>query len=273
MALAALIAASSHAALAEALRSEYRQPTEQELAANPSLKDHMILDVTPTQGFGLDNVDKLKAVLGQEKTRADKAEQTAATFKDLPKDAATKLARLAELEKLDPTAEADKIANTKFEAAKSQLLEQFENEKKPLVERTEKLFSELDKAKRVQAATAAIVEEGGNPDVLLPHVLGSTKFVEKDGKFEVLVVDAEGNTRIGDSSGGAMTLTQLVSEFKSKDAFAPLFSASGKSGGGAKPGSGGGAPATGKKKSEMDLNERAAFISEHGQEAYLALPA
>lgn len=271
MALAALIAAASHSALAEAIRGEYRQPTDAELSANPSLKDHMILDVTPTSGFGLDNVEQLKSVLGQEKSRADKAEQTAAKFKDLPADAATKLTRLAELEKLDPNAEADKIANTKFEAAKSQLLQQFEQEKQPLVERSEKLFSELDKAKRVQAATAAIVEAGGNPDVLLPHVLGSTKFVEKDGEFTVQVVDEKGNTRIGDSSGGAMTLNQLVSEFKTKDAFAPLFAASGKSGGGAKPGSGGGTPASGKKKSEMDLNERAAFIAEHGQEAYLQL--
>lgn len=274
MALAALIAASSHAALAEALRSEYRQPTAEEIAVNPALKDQMILDVTPTSGFGLDNVDQLKAVLGQEKARADRAEQTAGKFKDLPADAAARLARLAELEKLDPNAEADKIANTKFEAAKSQLLEQFENEKKPLVERNEKLFSELDKAKRVQAATQAIVEEGGNPDVLLPHVLGSTKFVEKDGEFAVLVVDDKGNPRIGDSSGGSMNLKQLVSEFKKKDAFAPLFSASGKSGGGGQGGNGGGTPPAGsKKKSEMDLNERAAFIGEHGQEAYLNLPA
>lgn len=273
MALAALIAASSHAALAEAIRGEYRQPTEQELAANPALKDHMILDVTPTSGFGLDNVDQLRSVLGQEKARGDKAESTAAKFRDLPADAAARLTRLAELEKLDPTAEADKIANTKFEAAKTQLLDQFENEKKPLLERGDKLFSALDKAMRVQAATSAIVEAGGNPDVLLPHVLGSTKFVEKDGEFSVQVVDEKGNPRIGDSAGGSMTLTQLVTEFKSKEAFAPLFAASGVSGGGGKPGTGGKAPAAGVKKSEMDLNARAQFIEEHGQEAYLALPA
>lgn len=270
MALAALIAAASHSALAEGIRGEYRQPTDQEVAASPALKDHMILDVTPTSGFGLDNVEQLKSVLGTEKSRADKAELTAAKFKDLPADAASRLTRLTELEKLDPNAEADKIANTKFEAAKSQLLEQFENEKKPLVERSEKLFSALDTAKRVQAATQAIVEEGGNPDVLLPHVLGSTKFVEKDGDFSVQVVDDKGNTRIGDSSGGAMTLTQLVSEFKSKDAFAPLFAASGKSGGGTQKGTGS-APAGGKKKSEMSLNEKAEFISTQGQEAYLQL--
>lgn len=270
MALAALLAASSVASLAEGIRGEYRAPTEQELAANPTLKDHMILDVTPTQGFGLDNVEQLKSVLGQEKSRADKAEGIATRFKDLPADAATKLARLVELEKIDPNAQADQLANTKFEAARAQLIEQHEAEKAPLKSRADLLFGELDKAKRVQAATAAIVEAGGQPDVLLPHVLGSTKFVEKDGRFDVIVVDDSGNTRIGDASGGNMTLTQLVGEFKGKDAFAPLFAASGVSGGGARPG-GGPAPAAGLKKSEMDLNARAQYIEEHGSEAYLSL--
>lgn len=274
MALAAIIAATTHAGLADPIKAEYRTPTEAEIAANPNLKDHMVLDVSAVNGYGLDNVEALKSNLGREKTRADNAESAAAAFKDLPKDAAKRLERLAELEKLDPTAEADKIATQKFEAAKAELIAKHEEEKKPLQQRAETLFSELDKAKRVQAATAAIVEEGGNPDVLLPHVLSSTKFVEKDGKFDVSVVDGEGNVRIGDSNGGPMSLKQLVAEFKSKDAFAPLFSASGKSGGGATGGTGtGGAAPTGKKKSEMDLNSRAQFIEEHGQEAYLALPA
>lgn len=271
MGLAALLNATAFAALAEVIRSEYRQPTAAELAANPALKDQMILDVTPAGGFGLDNVEQLKSVLGQEKTRADKAETAAAKFNGLPSDAAKRLERLTELEKLDPNAEADKIATTKFEAAKAQLIEQHNAETAPLKARSELLFSELDKAKRVQAATSAIVEAGGNPDVLLPHVLSSTKFVEKDGAFDVSVVDEKGNVRIGDSNGGAMNLTQLVAEFKTKDAFAPLFSASGVSGGGARPNGAPINPNPSAKKSDMDLNARAAYIAEYGQESYLAL--
>lgn len=271
--LAALIASSAHAALAEALRGEYRQPTQAELAANPALKDHMVLDVSPVNGFGLDNVEQLKTVLGTEKARADKAEQTASKYKDIPADATNRLARLAELEKLDPNAEADKIANQKFEAAKGELLKKFEEDKGKLEGDVDFLFGHLDQAMRVQAATQAIIAEGGNPDVLLPHVLGNTKFDIVDDKPVVSVIDQSGNPRIGDSSGGPMTLTQLVAEYKAKDSFAPLFDASGRSGGGTNKGNTASSTPAGKKKSEMNLNERAAFISEHGQEAYLAMEA
>lgn len=277
MALAALLASSAVAALAEPLKGEYRQPTDAELAANPALKDHMILDVTPASGYGLDNVDQLKKTLGTEKARADKAEGDLAPFKALkvkPEEVASKLEKLGTLEAIDPTKEADRLAEEKARGIKEQLVTAHNDEKKTWTERERTLLSVVDDAKRTQAATSAIVEAGGNPDVLLPHVLGQTKLVEKDGQFEVQVVDAQGNARIGDASGGLMSLSQLVDEFKAKDAFAPLFEASGKSGGGAKEGGGGGG-ATGSVRSKadlIDLNAKAAFIEEHGQEAYLALP-
>jgi hypothetical protein len=271
MALAALLSSSAASALSADLQKEYRAPTDAEVAANPALKDNMILDVTTSAGYGLDNVEALKSNLGREKARADSAESTVSAFGDLkPDDVKNKLEKLSSLEKLDPTKEADKIAEQKFEAMKADLLSQHENEKKPLKERADKLFSELDNAKRIQAATAAIVDAGGQPDVLLPHVLGSTKFVEKDGKFDVLVVDKEGNPRIGDAAGSHMSLTQLVDEFKTKDAFAPLFAASGATGGGARS-TLGSTPTVGAKKSEMDLNTKAEYIEKNGMDSYLAL--
>lgn len=277
MALAALLTSTAVAALADPLKAEYRAPTEAELAANPDLKDHMLLDVTPQKGFGLDNVEQLKKTVGTEKARADNLDKELAPFKALkvkPDEVATKLNRLGELEQIDPTKEADRLAEEKAKGIKEQLVTAHNDEKKGWTEREKMLLSVVDDAKRTQAATSAIIEAGGNPDVLLPHVLGQTKLVEKDGQFDVLVIDGSGNPRIGDASGGAMKLPQLVEEFKAKDAFAPLFEASGKSGGGAPPkGPGGKPPVTGVKKSEMDLNARAEFIDAHGQEAYLALPA
>lgn len=273
MALAALLATTAHAALADPLKGEYRAPTDAEIAANPSLKDHMILDVTPTSGYGLDNVDALKSNLGAANTRAEKAESAAAKFKDLPADAAARLEKLANLEKIDPTKEADKLAEAKFEAMKGQLIQNHEAEKTDLNKKAEFLTGHLDQAMRVQAATSAIAEAGGNPDVLLPHVLGQTKFEIVDDKPTVKVIDSAGNARVGDSAGGPMTLSQLVDEFKAKPGFDSLFDASGKSGGGSSNSGGGSNAPTGKKKSELSLNERADYIEKHGMDGYMALPA
>lgn len=278
MALKALLSTAAVAALADPLKGEYRAPTDAEIAANPALKDHMILDVAPEAGYGLDNVEALRKTVGTEKQRADAAEAKAKGFEGLPKDAAAKLAKLAELEKLDPEKDAERIATEKFESMKKQLIEQHDNDVKPLKERADTLFKELDQAKRISAATKAIVDAGGNPDVLLPHVLSSTKFVEKDGKFEVQVIDpSTGAPKIGDAHGGNMSLEQLVGEFKQKDAFAPLFQASGKSGGGAGPAhqgpQAGGLKGSVRSKADLDLNGKAEFIEAHGMEAYIGLPA
>lgn len=274
--LKALLASSAVAALAEPLKAEYRDPTEAELAANPALKDHMILDVGAEGGYGLDNVDALKKTLGTEKKRADDAEKSLKAFEGVPADAKAKLAKLEELEKLDPDKEADKIAQAKFDSMKADLVKAHDDEMSPLKERASLLFTELDKSRRQEAATKAIVDAGGNPDVLLPHVLGHTKFVEKDGQFSVQVIDpASGAPRVADAHGNGMSLVQLVDEFKGKDAFAPLFSASGKSGGGGQPGTGPASqlPGNVRSKADLDLNSKAEYIEKHGMEAYVALPA
>ena len=274
MALSAVIASTE--GLPEDVSKEYRDPTEAEVAATPALKDMKVLDVTPTNGMGLDNVDALRTTLSKEKGRADRAEQSAAAFGDLKADdVKARLEKLTELESLDPEKEADAIAQRKVDAAKAQMSEAHAAEVDQLKKVGSGYRSQLEDVLITDAARAAIVEAGGSSEALLPHIQSSIKLVEKDGRFEKQVVDAEGNPRIGDSQGGPMTVSQLVEEFKGKEAFAPLFVASGNSGGGAGGGSGGGSPPKGaaQKKSEMDLNQRAAYIEEHGQESYLSLPA
>lgn len=277
MALAAMIAASAHAELADPIKGEYRAPTEAEIAANPALKDHMLLDVQPVQGFGLDNVEMLRTTLGREKGRADKAERAAAAFGDLkPEEITAKLEKLGELEALDPAKEADKLAAAKVEAAKREMAAQHEASVKAKDEKINKYRGALDNTLRREQAIKAITEAGGSAEALLPHVLNHLKFNETDdGKFAIQVVDSDGNPRIGDAAGNPMSLTQLVDEFKTKDSFAPLFQASGASGGGAGGtggGQGGTPPPGGLKKSAMDANAKADYIEKHGQQAYMALP-
>ncbi len=273
MALAAILASID--SLSEGLKGEYRPASDAEVAANPALKGKFLLDVTPTEGFRLGNVDGLNSQVQKLTGDKTKLEGKLAKFGDLnPEDVTAKLEKLGTLEALDPEKEADKIAQAKVDAALRDQAGKFDTERQSLTGKAQTYRGALDGVLRRGEAIKAITEAGGSTEALLPHILGNLKFNETDdGKFSVQVVDAEGNPRIGDAAGNPMTLEQLVGEYKTKDAFAPLFDASGKSGGGAKGGGqgGGSAPAGGKKKSEMSLNERADYIEQHGQEAYLAL--
>jgi len=68
-----------------------------------------------------------------------------------------------------------------------------------------------------------------------------------------------------------MTLEDLKKEIKNNPSFAPIIQGSKGSGTGHQRGDSG-APTTG-KRSEMNVEQKTAFIREHGREAYLKLPA
>lgn len=191
-----------------------------------------ILNVEPVGGYSLEDVGGLKKALEAERGSRKQLEADVVKYKDIDPDRArAALAELEELKKLDPTKEADKIANTKFEAAKAQLVEAHSKELAPLKERNSKLEATVDKLVRQAQATAALASAKGSVELLLPHVLQHTKVIETEtGEFAVRVVDANGNERIGDNQGGAMTLDQLVAEMRSSDTFARAFDGSGHSG-------------------------------------------
>ena len=86
---------------------------------------------------------------------------------------------------------------------------------------------------------AAIVAKGGNPKILLPHILPHVKVTEQDDDFTVLVVDAKGKPRIADGQATPMTIDQLVDAFKTDETFGAAFAASGAAGSGARGGGGG----------------------------------
>lgn len=206
----------------EALREHY---TEQD--------GKFFLSVEAVDGYALENVNGLKSALGAERTKREQLERDVVKFKDIdPDKARTALAKLQELGDLDPTKEADKIANTRFEAAKAQLLEKHQGEIGQRDERIGMLTSTVDDLLRRQRATAAIAAAKGSVDLLLPHVLAATRTVEKDGKFAVEVVDPLGNIRIGDGKGTPMDLDALVTEMRSSATFKAAFEGEGHGGGG-----------------------------------------
>ncbi|MFC3072357.1 hypothetical protein [Shinella pollutisoli] len=229
------------------------------------------LDVESVDGFALEDVSGLKTALGKERTTREGLERQVVRFKDLDPDKAREaLAKLEELTAIDPAKEADKIANTKFEAAKSQLLEKHSGELSSRDERIKGLTGTIDGLLREQRATTAIAEAKGSVDLLLPHVLNATRTVEKDGKFEVEVVDRNGNVRI-DGKGNNMDIKGLIAEMKASEVFGRAFEASGQSGSGKLPGNGGGDRGQ-LKRSQMTNADKANYIAEHGQEAFLKLP-
>jgi hypothetical protein len=193
-----------------------------------------VLSVEPIGGFALEDVSGLKSALGKERTQRENLEKQVVAFKDIdPTKAREALARLEELGNLDPAKEADKIANTKFEAAKARLLERHGQELTQRDERIGKLTGAMDKLVRQAAATQAIAEAKGSVELLLPHVLASTRVKEsEDGSFAVEVIDAAGNVRIANGKGDPMDLKALVAEMRGSETFARAFDGDGQSGSG-----------------------------------------
>jgi hypothetical protein len=222
------------------------------------------LNVTPVDGFELDNVSGLKTALGAERnnvsvlraqltpyegldaTAARTALERITAFGDITPDAArTAVETAARLSALNPEKEAEAIANTKFETLRGQLTTQFtarETELTNLVTGKDTTITGLtgqlqtlmrDNAIKSELANLNPLDDARDAIELLAGQFVKTSVV--DGKVKVDVVDANGNPRIKDHLGTPVTVTDLLTEIKvSKPA---LFKAEDKRGFGVKPGS------------------------------------
>lgn len=243
--------------LPEAIRGEYRPGT-----ADEGTEGKFVLSVEAVGGFSLENVEGLKSALGKERSTREKLERDVVRYKDLdPEKARAALAKLEEFEKIDPTKEADKIANQKFEAAKAQLLERHTGEIQQREERIGHLTKTVEGLLIDQVATAAIAEAKGSVELLLPHVRAHTRVKEVDGGFMVEVVDKDGNARIADAKGSPMDIKGLVAEMRQSDTFGRAFEGTGNSGTGKMPGSGAGTRPAAKGNLGGSRDERVAAIA------------
>lgn len=265
MALKAILTADEHSALGDAFKSEYKEQDGK-----------FVLDVVSIDGYSLEDVSGLKTSLGAERTARSAAEKKLEKFKDLDPTAARKaIERVVELEAIDPAKESDKLANTKFEAAKTQLLTRHNEELATRDARIGKLEGIVNELLVDSVAKSAIADAKGSVDLLLPHIRAQTKVREDGDRFVVDVVDEKGNGRIGDSKGGPMTIQGLVEEMKQSDRFGRAFDAdTEKNGSGKRPtNSGGGMPPGGLKRSEMTPKDKRDYQQKHGRDAFLKLPA
>ena len=196
-----------------------------------------VLSVEESDGYALENISGLKSALGKERSTREQLERDVVRFKDIDPDKAREaLERWAEFQAIDPAKEADRIADTKFNAAKDQLVKKHGDEIKTREDRIARLTGAVDGLTRKQQATAAIADAKGAVELLLPHVLAHTKVKETEaGDFIIEVVDAAGDVRIGNTKGEPMTVKELVAEMRGSESFSRAFDGDGQSGSGKQP--------------------------------------
>lgn len=124
------------------------------------------------------------------------------------------------------------------EKIKQELTAAFSQEKTALTARNEALTKQLHTLMVDQAATSAIAELKGVPELLLPFVRQQVKVVEEDGQLVVKVVDSQNDVRFSTVTGHPMTIKELVQAMKADQKYGRLFESEAPQGGGMQPGAG-----------------------------------
>lgn len=228
MALIAKITKEAHGALSEDLQGQYKE-----------VDGNFILDVTPVDGLALENVLGLKKTV--EKLRVSEKDLTNSVKAQTDALAAEK-AKFAGIDAEQAREAMTKIGDIKNwdgETKIAEAVKEAENRHKSLIEelntKHKATVTELEAAmKNTQSQlheeivtskiTRAIHDNGGNVELLLPHVKSQVRMAKNsDGKFIPEVIYENGTPRIGDNEGNPMTVNQLVSEMKGQETFASAF--------------------------------------------------
>lgn len=231
MAMKAIIASLD--GLPDALKEHYREEDGK-----------FILDVTPVDGFALDNPSQLKSSLQNARAERDKFKNQLKTFEGLDAEAAR-----AAIEKLEEIGDPDKLEGdmkSKYDAAMSTLQKKFDEDKRRLEEghkkvteelngKVGKLSSTLSSSLITSTAGSAIQKAGGVASLLLPIVERHVKVEEVDGKFEIRVVSPDGTVRLSNKAGSMdpMSVEEFVNGLKDSEEYSRAFDAPNASGSGA----------------------------------------
>jgi len=226
MALAAIIKEEVFTGLSDDLKKEYKKQSD----------GTFLLDVTAVEGFALEDVKGLKSALSSERTTREAAENKLKSFEgldvDKARDALSKVEEMANWKPEDKVKEQIAVLKQQIEDKHRGELTKKEDEVSMLTKQLQKKMIDSD-------AIKAIAEHGGSPksaSVLLYPIRELTRMRKTDsGDFIVEVIGNDGNPRISPASGSTspMSISELVVEMKSNDAYAPLFDGTGASGSGA----------------------------------------
>lgn len=223
--------------VAEGLRGEYMEYE----GDDDVLKGKFVLNVTPVAGLALEDVTGLKATLG--KFKAENRDLKASvsgwdTLETTPDDVRTGMARLKELDDMDPD-EQDKKAEAKLggqHAAQIQAMERDTAAKiEPLETKVAKRDKQLDLVLRENQAKSAILAEKGSVKLLQPVLVNEAKVREDDeGDLVVELVDEFGNPRV-DAKGNPVTFDMRVKEMMADPEYQAAFAGRDVKGPGTKP--------------------------------------
>lgn len=149
-----------------------------------------------------------------------------------------------------------------LEALEKSWREKFETRENELLGQVKERDGWINQSTREAAASALASELAveGSAKVLLPEIRRAIGVDIRDGRPEPVVLDGEGKP-------SAMTIAELGKKIAADPAYAPVIAGSKSAGGGAKGGKGGGA-APGKELSMMSSADKAAYIGEHGLDAW-----
>lgn len=205
------------------------------------------LDVTEKDGFTLENTSGLRTALARERETARRHEADLKKWKALGETPDAVRAEIDSSKKMGDLPDEKKIEEIR-EQERKRLAEKHDAERESWAAEKKTLEGELYESIVTQTATTEIVNAGGNPTVLLPHVLRQVRVdVNASGKRVPVVIDpATGNARVSPSpnSSGDMSIGELVGEMKKHRDFQVNFratdaagsdSAGGESGGGKEP--------------------------------------
>jgi hypothetical protein len=215
------------------------------------------LQVQPAEGYGLEDVTKLKSTIQALRKNNNDARKAIAPFTvdgSTPKgerpgewellsgdDVREGLRIQGEMENWDP----EKKADEKFGSLKRQLEEKHAKEINGREAKIKSMLRQLEKTMIDAAAIKAISEKTKIPgavELLLPHVRNQARLREVDGKFRVGVldpIDPDGAFRPTLKEGtGDMSISELVDEMSANPTYAAVFSGTGAAGSGASGGTG-----------------------------------
>lgn len=124
------------------------------------------------------------------------------------------------------------------EAAKAAMAQANAKELEKHGQRSQALQGQLYSLMVENAATAAVAELKGVPELLMPFIKQQVRVAEENGQFKVVVIDGAGETRYG-ATGSPMSIKELVTEMKANERFGRLFESEHQNGGGGMPPGGG----------------------------------
>lgn len=210
----------------EGMRDLYRKVEVDDTNPLAAFNGKFILDVQPVAGVAIDHTEGLKSSLSKARGERDDLEKKLKTWEGLePIDTRAKLEKLDNLQKIDPTKEADRLADEKVNSVKEKAKQELSDAQAKAAERETKLTAQIRHLMLSNAATTALQKHGGNVELLTPHVERQCRVREKeDGTFVTEVLDKSGEVRLKDISN-PMSIEDLVSEMKALEPYSSAFSA------------------------------------------------